>query len=136
MSDSAAIPADVRSLILGRIESVVQLELLLLLHRDATTSWTTDEVARELRIEPAWAAAQLNHLRQQGLLGVGSDASGTEIYRYDPASPALRGAVDGLARAYVDRRVTVIAMIYAPPTDTLRSFADAFRLRKDKGSDG
>ena len=33
-------------------------------------------------------------------------------------------------------RVTVIGMIFSKPIDKIRSFADAFRIRKDKPTDG
>jgi hypothetical protein len=43
--------------------------------------------------------------------------------------------VNDLARAYAERRVNVIALIFSKPATSLRHFADAFRLRKDR-SDG
>jgi hypothetical protein len=35
----------------------------------------------------------------------------------------------------VKRRVTVINSIYSKPIDKIRTFADAFRLRKDEDPD-
>ena len=43
----------------------------------------------------------------------------------------LHRAVAGLAREYAARRVTVIGLIFSKPVDKIRSFADAFRLRRD-----
>jgi len=43
--------------------------------------------------------------------------------------------VDGRAVgtwSYADRRVTVIGLIFSKPVDKIRSFADAFRIRKDR----
>lgn len=124
------IPPEVRAFIAGYLDSVVQLETLLMLHNAPDKAWAADEVARELRIDRAWAEGQLDGLCQQGLVAC-SESEGARQYRYAPA-PAVRGAVDGLAKAYAERRVTVISLIFAKPADSLRAFSDAFRLRKDK----
>ena len=136
------IPPEVRAFIAGYLDSVVQLETLLMLHAAPDKAWQADDVARELRIDRAWAEGQLDALNQQGLLvsgdagGATGDATGgggaDRHYRYGPAAAATRAAVDGLARAYAERRVTVISLIFAKPADSLRAFSDAFRLRKDK----
>ena len=124
------IPSEVRAFIAEYLDSVVQLETLLMLHAAPDKGWQADDLARELRIDRAWAEGQLAGLCQQGLLTHGQ-AGGVAEYRYAPAA-AVRGAVDGLAKAYAERRVTVISLIFAKPADSLRAFSDAFRLRKDK----
>src|SRR5690606_17703063 len=54
LADEEGISPEVRAFIAGQIESVVQLEMLLLLHTDPMRAWSPDELAKELRIEPAW----------------------------------------------------------------------------------
>lgn len=108
----------------------MQLEMLLLLHREPTRLWTAADIARELRIDSAWSGQQLQLLVARRLLAV-VDAK-TPSYRYESASSDAI-AVDSLARAYADRRVRVIGMIYSKPAETLRNFADAFRFRRDDG---
>ncbi len=129
--DDAAISQPVRSLIADRIDSVVQLELLLLLHGSAGRAWAGDAVAQQLRIDPAWARGQLGELAARALAEPASDDAAA--FRYAPATPELDAAVAQLARDYAERRVTVITLIFSRPVDKLRTFADAFRLRKDKG---
>lgn len=121
---------DVRALIADQIDSVVQLEVLLLLHADPARSWQAADIARELRIEVNSAGDQLDLLCARGLLQ--SDDASPRNYRYGPRTPALERAVPALARAYAERRVTVINLIYSKPADALRSFADAFRIRKEE----
>jgi predicted ArsR family transcriptional regulator len=106
---------------------------LLLLSGRRDPPRTAADLAQELRIDPSWVEAQLKAMAGRGLLeaAVGSPPS----YRYAPRTPALEAAVADLARAYADRRVTVIGLIFSKPVDKIRSFADAFRLRKDS-SDG
>ena len=132
MADEGITP-QARALIADHIESVMQLELLLLLSDRRDRVWTADDVAHEMRIDPVWTAAQLQGLAGRGLVEAMS-GSPTQ-FRYAPRAPELDQAVADLAKAYADRRVTVIGLIFSKPVDKIRSFADAFRLRKDP-SDG
>jgi hypothetical protein len=125
-----AIPNDVKGFIAAHVESVLQLELLLLLHAQAPRQWTAQELAQELRIDAAWAPGQLAGLAEAGVLAATADVP--PAYRYDPRTPQLDDAVRGLAREYETRRVTIIGLIFSKPIDKIRSFADAFRIRKDK----
>lgn len=136
------IPPEVRAFIADHIESVVQLEVLLLLHANPARTWQAADIGRELRIDATWAAEQLVYLTARGILasatsGAGSDpassasSSSAAVYQYRPRTGELDRAVRGLAAAYADRRVTVINLIFSKPLDKLRSFSDAFKLRRD-----
>jgi hypothetical protein len=136
----AGCPEHVRAFVDNFIDSVVQLEMLLLLFADRHRAWTAQESARELRVEAAWVEDQFAQLCARGLLRC---TSGPPVsYQYSPATPELDAAIADLAREYNDRRVAIIALIYSKPSaapsgaaaDPLTSFADAFRLRKDKGN--
>ena len=129
---------EVRGFIATHVASVVQLESLLLLAADAAREWTADHVASSLRIDPVWASSQMEALVHQGLAARNGDAP--HRYRYAPHDEPTRAAVDALAKAYVERRVTVISLIFSRPAeptrpDSVRAFADAFRLRKDTDKD-
>jgi hypothetical protein len=125
---SGELSTQCRAFILENIGSVVQLEALLLLRRSGV-AWTVQALARELRVEPSGALEQLTTLWRRGLL---DRLENPERYAYAPRTPATAACVDALAAAYEDRRVTVISLIYSRPQDTVRVFADAFRLRKDE----
>ena len=122
-----------RRLIAEHIDSVEQLEILLLLYQHPERSWTAESVARELRVSALSVTDRLKDMTQAGLLSrvEGSLAE----YRCAPESPKLAEAVSGLATAYSERRVTVINLIFSKPVDKIRTFADAFRLRKDATDD-
>jgi hypothetical protein len=126
---------DVRALLLATIESIAELETLLLLHRDPAAVWDAVHVAAELRVEPRSAEVQLAALAERGLLRAVSGSAPTG-WQYAPATPPLARAVDALALAYEERRVSVVEFVYSKPAvDKLRVFADAFRLREED-SDG
>ena len=40
-----------------------------------------------------------------------------------------------MATAYASHRVSIIGLIFSKPTSNLKTFADAFRIRKDKDKD-
>lgn len=132
---SAELPAEVRELLAERLESIAQLEVLLLLQRSAPEVWDAERLSAELRIERAWAAAQLPRLLAQGFLArIGASAHGSfDLYRFAPASPELAKAVESLAACYADRRVSVVAQLYSKPPRGVRGFADAFVLRREDG---
>jgi len=132
--DDGGIPQEVRAFIADHIDSVLQLELLLLLHKKRDLDFGAAEVVAELRIDPAWAATQLDDFCARGILTCAEGPP--RRYRYAPKSAELDAAITRLDQAYSDRRVSVISLIFSKPTDKLRSFADSFRVRKEKNSDG
>ena len=129
MADDA-LPPHVRRLILDDIESVGQLELLLLLHKDPSKEWRAGPAARELHTDPGWALSQLELLASREILQTtgGPDPG----FRFRPSTPELENAVNGLARAYAERRVSIVNMIGSKPDSRIQIFADAFRIRKDR----
>jgi hypothetical protein len=123
------ISKSVQAFIAERIRSVIELEALLLLQANPSREWSAEDLARELRIDPAFAAAELAELAGAGLI-VGVSNSPTR-YHYAPRTPELDSGARELAVAYVSRRVSVIQLIFAKPADPVRNFADAFKFRKD-----
>lgn len=91
---------------------------------------------RNLRIDSGWAEGQLVELAARGLLAqINDDSAAERMFQYQPQTPELDRAVAGLSHEYAERRVSVISLIFSKPMDKIRSFADAFRIRKER-SDG
>jgi hypothetical protein len=109
------------------IDSVLALELLLLLRGEPARDFTAGDLAGQLKIDPAHADEQLARFHHRGLLAR-TDAA-PPAYRYAPQSPALDATIAAVAAAYASRRVTMIGLIFSKPTATLKTFADAFRIR-------
>ena len=133
MAESDISPA-IRDFVVEHIDSVLQLEVLLLLFAQRERAFTTTEISEELRIDANWVDGQLSRMCISGIL-ICTSQSNVFSYQYQPARKDLDDAVKGLADAYVQRRVSVVSLIFNKPIDRLKNFADAFRLRKDK-SDG
>jgi hypothetical protein len=124
------IPEKVRRFIVDHINSVESLEILLLLFADAGREWNASEVSRTLYTRLESAAAQLQALHRAKLL-LAIEGGESPKYRFHAASPEADTVVE-LEKIYKARRVSVISFIYSKPTDPLRAFSDAFRLRKDE----
>jgi hypothetical protein len=117
---------DLLSFIRASIRSTWALELLLLMRKQATQTFTRDELVRALRATPTLIDTCLEQLQQAGL--VVREESGA--WRYAPAAPALDQLTAELETAYAERPVAIINAIMTTPSDRLKSFADAFRFPK------
>lgn len=113
------VPATLRAFLLEHIDSVAQLEALLLLRR-AGKPLPTETVAAELYVPEPAAAAELAALQARGLV-----EAGTEGWRFLP-----NHMVDLLAETYAKALIPVTNIVHGNPL-RLRRFADAFKFRKD-----
>lgn len=107
--------------------------MLFLLHARKERAWTTEEINAELRSSMLAVQGRLDSLEKSGL--VRRMENGT--FCFDERSPDAP-LVAELASEFHRRPFTIMNMILQNPTDKIRTFADAFRLKKDKdkGNDG
>ena len=120
------IPRETQAFIRRYISSIHQLETLLWMRDHPERSVSPDEFAKEERLDIGLARDLLNTWRRAGFL-VGSDQEG---YRYGPP-PDLQAQVGRLAEVYATYRVAVINLVFSMPSESVQSFADAFRIRKE-----
>jgi DNA-binding IclR family transcriptional regulator len=124
----SSLPHDVHQFLYQHIESVEQLEVLVLLRMRPERGWSPEEVARELYSHPASIARRLAMLLGQGLL--------REIepgcYQYAPRTGELHATVLRVAEMYRERRVAVVTLIASKPIENVRAFSDAFRIRRNQ----
>ena len=122
-------PGEISQFIDQQIESLAQLEALLLLREDRQRAWRVDEIAKALYITPEMAGALLADMGRRGFAKA-MPHSGLS-YSYGLTSGDTDCLVGQLASLYQDRRVAVISLIYSKPLNKVQTFADAFRLRKE-----
>lgn len=128
MNDDESLEA-VRAFISRYIDSVAQLEILLLVYGEPEKVWTAGEVADNLRVNLSSVMDELASLCSRGLLT--RSPEGMHRYRFASAVSDLSQEVQNLSQVYSDRRVTVITLISSKPVDRIRVFTDAFKLRRD-----
>jgi predicted transcriptional regulator len=124
------IPDDVKEFILEILDSVAQLEGLLLLRGNPEAGWKVEELAKRLYIDREQAAKILEHLCTQGLLIV--KKAGSTTYHYQPESSELRQMVERLAETYSKYLVPVTNLIHSKPQTRVQQFADAFKIKRRK----
>jgi DNA-binding IclR family transcriptional regulator len=122
------LPEDVHRFLHQHIDSVEQLEVLLLLWRTPERGWTSDEVATAVYSHPSSVVRRLAMMLGQGLLREREPG----CYQYAPRTAELHGTVTRLEHMYRERRVAVITLIASKPIENVRAFSDAFRIRRKK----
>jgi hypothetical protein len=119
------IPEDLKDFILRHIDSIAQVEALLLLRRNPNEDWDVAKTAKRLYTSEREAAEVLSRLCADGLIR--DDGN----YRYGCASTEQDRMIDRLSEVYTRHLIPVTNMIHSKPR-RLREFADAFKLRKDR----
>jgi hypothetical protein len=128
------LPADVERLLNEHIRTIGELEVLLLLQRDASRWWTPESVTLELRTSLHSASLCLTHLRDAKL--VEQRPENPPAFRFNPARAEDAATVHELVLLFNQRMSSVINAIYAPRRDTLKDFANAFRITKKGEGEG
>ncbi|MBS1984739.1 MAG: hypothetical protein JST16_11255 [Bdellovibrionales bacterium] len=116
------------------LDSIEQLEILLLLYRTPTTEWTLERLSQEMRTSQTSARNRLNSLVSAGLVVVVHN-EGEPAFRYVDTNEQLHYQVSLLEQEYKIRRMRVIDCIYAPPAEKMLTFKDAFKIRKTDSND-
>ena len=121
------ISQELKTFLKEHIHSVFSLEVLLLLRREQSRSFTASEIANELGIEND-VTPQLLELTSARLIST-ANGDGPK-YRYAPVDKELESQVDHLAVAYAKQRVPILSLILAEHADRIRGFVEAYRLNR------
>jgi hypothetical protein len=128
--DSNVIPSDIERFLLKHIDSIAQLEALLLLRSDPQSSWGTEALAKRLYISEKQTAEIVSELCTGGFLIVKTNKP--RRYQYQPNSVELGNIIERVAETYSKHLVAVTDLIHSKSKNRVQKFADAFRLRKDE----
>jgi Mn-dependent DtxR family transcriptional regulator len=120
------VPGDLRDFILRHIDSVSQLEALLLLRAKPEEEWDVARTAQRLYVAEQEVTEVLARLCADGLL-----ICQAGLYRFEPGGDEKRTMIDRLADLYARHLIPVTNVIHSKPR-RIRAFADAFRFRKDR----
>jgi hypothetical protein len=111
------------------IPSVWALELLLLLRRAAPGGLTREELVQHLRATPLLIDRLLDGLVAARLIAVDEDGAA----RFQCTAPDMEALCDALALAAEERPIALRDAIISMPSEKLRDFSEAFRLKgKDR----
>jgi hypothetical protein len=124
---ASPISEELERFIRERLPSVEQVEIVLLLRGDHSRAWSAPEVANSLGTPPEPTAMRLFLLASNGLLAF--EVAGLPRYRY-AADAAMDAKIAELAEIYLNRPAALEGILDGAARDPLRSFADAFKLKK------
>jgi hypothetical protein len=127
---SPQIPAAVLQFIAERIDTVPQLEALLLLWENPQRAWTDEQLAARIYVSRAAAAQILQALQRQQL--VATEPTQATHYRYNPQWDPTGEVMREVAAAYSRHLVPLATFIHSRASSAVREFARAFDLKKDR----
>jgi hypothetical protein len=131
MGREEEIRLQVDQFILDEIDSVPHLEALLLVWSRRPKRWSTEEMARELYVQPERAAKILQDLVNRSLITADQEAD-TAFFFYQTKSSDGDELFEALDRIYRAEVVRVSTMIHAKASPAVRDFARAFRFKKER----
>jgi hypothetical protein len=116
--------------ILQEIDSVPELEALLLIWQNRPRLWTPADLAKRLYIVPEQAQFLLAQLNRKGLIAV--IPAETQSYGYETKSPEQDQLMAYTEAVYQREVVRISTLIHSKPSSAVRDFARAFRFTKEK----
>jgi DNA-binding IclR family transcriptional regulator len=126
---SPEIPARVLQFLAERIDTVPQLEALLLLWENPQREWSEEELAARIYVSRPVAATIMQALQRQQL--VTTEPVSTR-YRYNPQWDPSGEVMPEVAAAYSRHLVQLATFIHSRASTAVREFARAFDLKKDR----
>jgi DNA-binding IclR family transcriptional regulator len=123
--DPQDIPTDILAFLSTRIDTVPQLETLLMMSERQDHPWSLDDVVARTYVNHGTARAVLEALQRRGL--VAQDTGG---YRFQPQDPADVALVARVASYYHANLVRVATLIH-DRASAIKEFARAFDFKKD-----
>jgi hypothetical protein len=125
--DPSDISAAVLSFIDERIDSVPQLEALLMMKDEPQRAWTAADVAARTYVPLAEAARVLEALHRRALISPVRTGEGFSIALGDGRQRQL---IDEVARTYRANLTRIATIIHEKPSASLKEFARAFDMTK------
>lgn len=113
-----------------QIDSVPELEALLLLWQNRPAAWSVADIAKRLYITPDQAQVLLGDLSRKGLLAPLAEQA--DFYRYESRSAELDELMAHTEAVYRRQVVRISTLIHSKPSSAIRDFARAFRFTKEK----
>jgi len=126
----SVLPPALEHFLVDCIDSVEQIEILVLLVSEHERWWPAKDLAGELMFSQATTDRDLRTLARRGLLNIRLAAAAE--YHLAPRTAALAQGVADLTRMYHDDRVGLLSHLVASKGRSLRHFAGAFTFRKDR----
>jgi sugar-specific transcriptional regulator TrmB len=121
---------DVYEYILEKIDSVPHLEAIILLWNSRPVGWTSEELASRLYLPPDKVTEMLQDLIRRQL--VQQNPGTPPRYSYLPRNEEQNEWMYQVDVAYRRELVRISTMLHSKTSSSVREFARAFRIKKDR----
>lgn len=115
--------------LVNEIDSVPQLEALLLIWNHRPQKWSSADLARELYVAPEVAQEILRHLALHRFVVEVEEKSGCFALRLE--SEETKNLLEELDKVYRRELVRISNLIHEKASRAVRDFASAFRFKKE-----
>lgn len=122
------LPEDVRYFLQTSIDSIEQLQVLLLLQAQPDRIWTTSEITFELRSVDSSIQNRLDKLYKRNILARHGDSE----HKFLPTSTEMLNIIEKVVSENQLRPYQIIDAIYSSAEKSIQDFANAFKMRGDK----
>jgi hypothetical protein len=124
------IPEDVLRFIAERIDTVPQLEALLLVWENQPRAWECEEIAARIYVRRDVCGDIVQALQRRDLLTI--ESSTPPRYRYNKAWDESGQLMAQVASAYRTHLVPITTLIHSKAPSSVREFARAFDFKKER----
>lgn len=117
--------------ILDNVDSIPQMEALLLLWRSRPQSWSEEQLAARIYVDLKEVPGILGDLVKKQLIAcAGTDSS--RSYYYEIASEEMDQMMQAVAETYGRDLIRVSKLIHSKASSGIREFARAFKFTKER----
>lgn len=129
MVSSTEIPPQVLQFVAEKIDTVPQIEALLLLWENPAQSWSAAQIASRVYVEQDVAKLILEALRRRQLITTEGDPP---LYRYSRDWDTSGDLMHQVATEYRRHLVQLATFIHSGASSSVREFARAFDFKKER----
>lgn len=127
---SRPIPDNVLQFVSERIDTVPQMEALLLLWENQTRAWDEGEIGARIYVTPDAAAEIMRTLERRQLIH--TEGANPLRYRYNAAWDRTGDLMAQVATEYRRHLLAMATLIHNKAPSSVREFARAFDLKKER----
>ena len=121
---------EVYRFILNQIDSVPQMEALLLLWENRPKQWSENEIAARLYVGVDVVRNIMQELLRRRLIAASTDSP--KLFWYETKPGDGDGVIEAVAATYRHNLVRVSTLIHTKASSAVRDFAQAFKFKKER----
>lgn len=124
------IPEEVQRFLVDHIDSIAELEAVLILREHRDQSWPCGLVADRIYSSEEVTGGLLVKLANRGFLTADGTTPGS--FRYAPRNQEMARLLDQLAEVYAKYLVPVTDLVHKKSRRNIQGIAEAFKFKKEK----